>query len=398
MWSTRWPETEMTPRERVSTALAHRPPDRNPVDFLAVPEIWRGLRKNFGVLEQPLDDSMYVDPAGESVLRKLNVDCRVLSYDQFCSPPQSAFGAGGTPEWWDVNSRSTPSRMWRWKGSDGLAQDVFGRVFKVQQTASGSYEENLPVLAGAESLGDIRAHKWPEPDWWDFSGVKSAIEAMNGDSEYHIRYRAGSVFEIAWQLRGMDTFFMDMAMQPDIPRYMMERLTDLMCENIHRVLRNAGDRIDMVYFYDDVASTTNLLMSIRMWDELIRPCHQRLIDAAKSHGKKVMYHSDGALRPLLQRLIDMGVDVLNPLQPNAADMEPTELKRDFGDRLSFHGGIDIIELLPRGTKEKVKSEARRMMSTLGTSGGYILASSHHIQADTPLENVLAMYDMGIRGM
>jgi len=387
----------MTPRERVNAALRHITPDRSPVDFLAVPEIWRGLQKTFSCPAQPLDDATYFDPAWESILRQLGVDCRVLSYDQFCTPPRAVFSAGGAPEWWDVQSRSTPSRMWRWKGSDGLAYDIFGRCFKTQQNASGSYEENIPVLATAQSIGDLRAHSWPQPDWWDFSGVKTAIEDMNGDSEYHIRYRAGSVFEIAWQLRGMDTFLMDMAMQPDIPRYMMERLTDIYCENIHQVLGSAGDQIDMVYFYDDVASSTSLLMSMQMWDDLIRPCHERLIGAVKKHGKKVMYHSDGALRPLIERLIDIGVDVLNPLQPSARDMEPEGLKRDFGDRLCFHGGIDIVELLPRGTKERVKSEAKRMMSILGRGGGYILASSHHIQADTSLANVLAMYDPAIRG-
>ena len=252
------------------------------------------------------------------------------------------------------------------------------------------------MLGAAQTLDDVRSHAWPEPDWWDFSRVNDAVREMNADTEHHVRFRAGSVFEIAWQLRGMDTFFMDMAVQPEIPRYMMERLTDVLCENIHRVLDAAAPLIDMVYFYDDVASTTSLLMSLPMWDALIRPCHQKLIQAAKSHGAKVMYHSDGALRPLLDRLIDLGVDVLNPLQPNAAGMEPEGLKRDFGDRLCFHGGMDIIELLPKATKERVASETVRMVRTLGGNGGYILASSHHIQSDTPLDNVLAMYDMAVR--
>jgi uroporphyrinogen decarboxylase len=386
----------MTSRERVAAALAHRMPDRTPVDFLAVPEIWRGLQERFACPAVPLDDSRFFDPAWEAVLRALEVDCRVLSYDQFCAPPHSALAPGGRVEWWDVGSRSTPSRMWRWKAADGLSHDVFGRAFRVQATASGSYEENVPVLASAQSLADVRSHPWPEPDWWDFSRVNEAVREMNADTEYHVRYRAGSVFEIAWQLRGMDTFFMDMAVQPEIPRYMMERLAEVQCENIHRVLDAAGGGIDMVYFYDDVASTTSLLMSLPMWEELIRPCHRKLIEAAKSHGASVMYHSDGALRPLLDRLIDLGVDVLNPLQPNAEGMEPAGLKRDFGDRLCFHGGMDIIGVLPKGTPGRVKGEAMRLVSTLGRNGGYILASSHHVQADTPVENVLAMYDTRAR--
>jgi uroporphyrinogen decarboxylase len=387
----------MTPWERVTAALAHRRPDRTPVDFLAVPEIWRGLQERLACPMQPLDDSHFFDPSWEAVLRALNVDCRVLSYDQFCAPPRSAFASGGSPEWWDVGSRSTSSRMWRWKGADGLSRDIFGRAFKVQETASGRYEENVPVLAGAASLGDVRSHAWPAPNWWNWCGVNDVIRAMNGNTRYHIRYRAGSVFEIAWQLRGMDAFFMDMAVQPEIPRYMMERLTDVLCENIDQVLARAGSEVDMVYFYDDIATTTSLLVSLPMWDQLIRPCHKRLIEAAKRHGAKVMYHSDGALRPLIERLIDLGVDVLNPLQPDAAGMEPEGLRKDFGDRLCFHGGIDIIELLPRGTTEQVRRQVLQIVSALGKNGGYILASSHHIQADTPLENVLAMYDLEVRG-
>ncbi len=108
----------------------------------------------------------------------------------------------------------------------------------------------------------------------------------------------------------------------------------------------------MVYFYDDVAARTSLLVSEQMWDDLIRPFHARLIEAAKQHGKKVMYHSDGALRPLIRRLIDMGVDVLNPLQPSGVGMEPEGLKKDFGERLCFHGGVDIVELLPAARKRK----------------------------------------------
>jgi uroporphyrinogen decarboxylase len=109
-----------------------------------------------------------------------------------------------------------------------------------------------------------------------------------------------------------------------------------------------------------------------------------------------MYHCDGAIYPLIARLIDMGIDVLNPVQADARDMEPARLKQDFGDRLCFHGGIDIIQTLPRGTVEQVRKEASDRIQVLGKGGGYILASSHHIQAETPLENILALYDLSLR--
>ena len=386
----------MNSRQRVVTVLDHRPADRVPVDFLAVPEIWRVLEKAFGLERTPLDDGQFFDPVWESILRRLEVDCRVVSYDQFCAPPSRVLAPGDTVEWWDVQSRSTPSRMWRRRARDGsVAHDILGRRFVVRTNPSGSYEENVPVLASA-SLEEVKRHPWPDPGWWDFGRVGEVIADMNAAGQRHVRYRLGSVFEVAWQLRGLEQFMMDMAIDPDVPRYMMERLTELYVENLTQVLSRAGQAIDLVYFYDDVASNTGLLLSEEMWEDLIRPCHARLVEAARRFGKKVMYHSDGAMHGLLPRLIELGVDVLNPIQPNVVDMEPERLKRDFGDRLAFHGGIDIIGVLPRGTPEEVRAEARRVISALSPGGGYILASSHHIQADTPLANVLALYELAVR--
>jgi uroporphyrinogen decarboxylase len=389
-------KSKPTPQERVNIALSHRSPDRVPVDFLAVPEIWELLATRLEIAGAPLDDSHFFDPAWEEILRRLEVDCRVISYDQFCAPPVSAFAAGGRTEWWKVQSRSTPARMWRWAGKDGIAIEIFGRRFKVQTNELGSYEENIPALAAAESLADIQAHHWPDPDWWDFRPVKSVIRDMNRDQRRHIRFRMGAVFELAWQLRGMENFLTEMAADPAIPTYMMERITDILVEVTRRLMQEAGDDIDMLYFYDDVGSNLSLLISKKMWRTFIRPCHEKLIAVAKQRGKQVMYHTDGAVRPLIPELIEMGVDVLNPIQPGAAGMEPAELKRDFGARLSFHGGVDIVGLLPKGSAADVREAARRLANDLGRDGGYIMAGSHHIQCDTPLKNIFALYELSNR--
>ncbi len=380
----------------MNLALAHRDPDRAPVDFLAVPEIWDLLAGRFDIARAPLDDSHFFDPAWEEILRRLEVDCRVISYDQFCAPPESAFAARGRTEWWKVQSRSTPARMWRWTGEDGIATEIFGRCFKVQTNALGSYEENLPALAAAESLADIQAHRWPEPDWWDFRQAKSVIRDMNRAQRHHIRFRMGAVFELAWQLRGMENFLTEMALNPTIPTYMMERITDIIVEVTRRLLDEAGDEIDMVYFYDDIGTNLSLLISKKMWRTFIRPCHQKLIDVAKQHNKQVMYHTDGAVRPVIPDLIEMGVDVLNPIQPGAAGMEAIGLKRDFGARLSFHGGVDIVGLLPKGRPAEVREAVRQLVRDLGQEGGFIMAGSHHIQCDTPLESVFALYELSNR--
>ena len=295
-----------------------------------------------------------------------------------------------------MQSRSTPARMWRWAGEDGIATEIFGRRFKVQANDLGSYEENIPSLAAAESLAEIKAHRWPDPDWWDFKPVKSVIREMNRTRPHHIRFRMGAVFELAWQLRGMENFLTEMAADPAIPIYMMERITDIIVEVTRRLLQEAGDDVDMVYFYDDVGSNLSLLISKKMWRALIRPWHEKLIAVAKRHNKQVMYHTDGAVRPVIPDLIEMGVDVLNPIQPGTAGMEAATLKRDFGSRISFHGGVDIVGLLPTGSPADVRRAARRLATELGQDGGYVMAGSHHIQCDTPLENILALYDLANR--
>ncbi len=390
-------EKPISPRERVKTALRHEEPDRVPVDFLATPEIWRRLVERLQPDADAVGESEYFDPVWEAILRHFEVDCRVISYDQFCQPPESILRPGAEVDWWDALSRSTPNRMWRQRTPEGDFYDIWGHHIRIVENPSGAYEEFASwPLKDAASVEDLKSHPWPEPDWWDFSPIPGIIEQLDQHEAYHIRFRIGSVFEIAWQLRGMQEFLMDLALDPAIPLYIMDRLTEVYVENTRRVLDLAGDRLDMVYFYDDVATQVGLMISRDMWQKYIRPRHARLIEVAKEYGKPVMYHCDGAIYPLIPELIDLGVDVLNPIQADARDMDPRRLKEEFGDRLSFHGGIDIIETLPRGTTEDVANEVRERVQVLGEGGGYILASSHHIQADTPLENVFAMYDPALR--
>jgi uroporphyrinogen decarboxylase len=387
----------ISPRQRVLTAFSHQQPDRVPVDFLATNEIWEGLIAHLDVDAATVPNSDYYEPVREALLRQLQIDCRVLSYDMFCAPPESMLDPGAAIEYWQVLSRSTPCRMWRQVLPDGTYKDIFGRHTRINHVETGAYEETTSYpLGSAANATDLDAHPWPQPDWWDFSPLPGILQQMDAEQEYHIRFRIGSVFEVAWQLRGMEQFLMDLVMQPEIPQTIMTRLTDLYVENTRRVLDIAGDRLDMVYFYDDVATQKSLLISKDMWSEFIRPHHTRIIEVAQQYNVPVMYHSDGAMRDLLPELIELGVDVMNPIQADAAGMEPAALKRDFGDRLGFHGGIDIIETLPRGTVEDVRQEVSDRIRVLGKDGGYVMASSHHIQSDTPLENVLAMYDISLR--
>ncbi len=387
----------MNPRERVKMALRHEAPDRVPVDFLATTEIWRRLVDHLQPDTSAVGQSDYFEPAWEAILRQFDVDCRLFSYDQFCAPPDSILYPKAEVEWWDVLTRSTPSRMWRQRLPDGTAYDIWGRHVAVMKNMSGAYEGGLaPPFSQATSVAELQAHPWPEPDWWDFSPLPAVIAQLDSYQEYHLRYRIGSVFESAWQMRGLAEFLMDMALTPAIPAYLLDRIAEIHLENTRRVLDLVGDRLDMVYFYDDVATQNSLLISSQMWAQYVKPHHLKLIELARSYDLPVMYHCDGAIYPLIPELIEMGIDLLNPIQPDAKNMAGYKLKAEFGDRLSFHGGIDIIKTLPRGTAEEVRAEVRERVQGLGKNGGYILASSRHIQPDTPLANVLAMYEVGLR--
>lgn len=372
-------ESLVSAKECVARALRFDGADRVPQDFTAVPEIWQGLGKHFGTQSR------------REVLEKLDIDCRLISYEGYCDPP------GVDPS--TVDSTSSPDRvstplMWRRKDENGLIRDVWGAMYRWVNDGTGRCE----ALAGhpldkAQSVDDLKAHPWPKPDWWNFDGLRADIEALNAKQEHHVRYRAGAVFETAWSLYGFERFLLDLALESPLPVYIMERITEIHLENLRTVMEKAGDLIDVIYFYDDLASQTSLLMSVDMYGKTIRPFHLKIIDAAKGYGKPVMIHSCGAVYPLIGTFIDMGINILNPIQPKATGMEAERLKKEFGGRLSFHGGVDIQSLLPRGTVEEVAAESQRLKALLGEGGGYIFAPAHNVQADTPVRNVLAMYGL-----
>lgn len=386
-----------TPRDRVLTALAHRQPDRIPVDFVAAPEVWDKLTAHFGIDTVAPTEGTFFEPAREEVLRRFEVDCRLLSYDMFCAPPEDVLHGGSRVDWWGSRDRSTPNRMWRQVSPDGTSWDIWGAQRRTVRNKLGAYEEFVSFpLARAERVSDLGSHPWPHPDWWDFQSAPEVVRELDRHGPYHLRFRIGSVFEVAWQLRGMQQFLMDLVTSPEIPRYIMSRLTEVHLENTRRVMELLAGRLDMVYLYDDVGAQNGLMISPGTWQSELRPYYANLVALAHSHGLPVMYHCDGAIRKLIPRLIDLGINVLNPIQPNVQGMEPEGLKREFGDALAFHGGVDIVELLPHGSVDEVAAAVRHCGDVLGREGGYILCSAHHLQPDTPVENIEALYDVALR--
>jgi uroporphyrinogen decarboxylase len=348
----------LTPRARVMAAVEHLDTDQVPFDFWAVPEVWSGLR-----------DYLEVE-SDEQVLRLLGVDCRLVAPDYVGPAP-----------------RVQP---------DGTYFDAWGSHRRRVSNDFSTYDEYASFpLAHAGTVADVESWSgWPEPEHWNTNGLKERILALNREVPFHIRYEVGGIFEWSWGLYGLDRFLMDLKLRPEVPCAIMDCFTELYIANVTRVLEAADGLIDMVYTYDDVGMQNGLMLSPQMWRTFILPWHQRLNAAIRraSDTVKIMYHSCGAVYPLIGPFVEeMGIDVLNPLQPRASGMDLARIKREFGARLAFHGGIDIQHTLPYGSPEEVRAEVQERCRVLGEGGGYICASAHYIQADTPLENIVALY-------
>lgn len=348
--------SEMNSHERVRAALNHEEPDRVPFDFWVVPENWVKLKEYFNV------DSK------DDLLDLLGVDCRIVSPDY----------SGPLLEQMD----------------DGSFFNVWGSVRKIVQNDFSKYEEYAAFpLANVQSPSEVESwNKWPESSFWDWKSLHPAVAKANKREKRHIRYDIGGIFESAWALYGLDNFLVALYEKPEIPQAIMNCYTEIFISNFRAAMAEAGDSIDMVYTYDDVAVQDGLLMSPDMWRQYILPFHQKLNKVIKEYDVKLIYHSCGSVIPLVDAFRDeMHIDVLNPLQPAAKDMDMKNIKSRWGDTLSFHGGGDLQRTLPFGTVDEVQNEVDSLCKTLGPRGGYICTSAHYIQADVPLENILAFY-------
>jgi len=193
-----------------------------------------------------------------------------------------------------------------------------------------------------------------------------------------------------WRLRGMDTTLLEMAAEPEVTAEMFNRCADFSCELAEAACQRFA--LDWLWAGDDVASQRSMLMSPASWRKLIKPPLKRVFDIGTRHGVWVAYHCCGTLRPIIPDLIEMGLHVLNPIQCNCPGMEAAELKREFGRQLTFMGGVDTQELLPRASAAEVRRATRRLLDIMtADGGGYILAASHTVPPETPFENLFAMY-------
>jgi uroporphyrinogen decarboxylase len=196
------------------------------------------------------------------------------------------------------------------------------------------------------------------------------------------------------KLRGDEQAYMDLLVNPDMVHYCLDKMFDLCVESTRRMFETIPGVISITYVAEDLGGQSSLMYSLEQIREFMLPGMRRMAQLARENGAHVFTHSDGAIYDVIPDLIDMGTEVLNPIQWRCPGMERERLKRDFGDRLVFHGAVDNQQTMPFGTVEDVAQEVRDNLGILGAGGGYILAPCHNIQAVSPAENTVALFETG----
>jgi len=200
------------------------------------------------------------------------------------------------------------------------------------------------------------------------------------------------LFEMICRLRGMENAILDLVENPEVSNDLLQRSADFAVE----LSEKAIDRFELDWLWtgDDVGGQQAMIMSPQCWRDMIRPYLEKIFEVGKSKGLWVAYHSCGAIRPIIPDLIEMGLDVLNPIQCNCPGMNPFDLKKDFGEHLTFMGGVDTVDLLPNGSVDDVRRETTKLIEGMTIDGGgFILAASHTVPPETPMENIFAMYNV-----
>jgi len=346
----------MTSQERVLTAMNLAQPDRVPMDFQANRWVLERLHRDLGTTTH------------RELLTRLRsdiVDLRGVVEPLYCGPVP-----------------------WVREREGGLHENFWGWRQKSVLTASGPEECFAEfALENAESIEDLQRHPWPEVEWFDFTGFHARLAEWRG---FAVMATGASVFQHATFLRRFDQLLVDMAVNPEMAHWLLDRFTGFYLAFFDRMLTAAQGAIDILRVADDLGSQQSLFISPEMFRIFVKPRLRALIEMTHSHGVKFMFHSCGAIRPLIEDLIEIGVDLLDPLQAAAEGMEPHGLKLSFGSRIALHGGICTQYLLPQGTPEEVAGEVRRRAAVLGAGGGYILAPCHVLQSDVPTANILAL--------
>lgn len=349
----------MDSKERVAITLAHEIPDRMPINYRAV-----------DVVTQRMMQHHQCEYTG--LLEKLMVDFREIT-PPYIGPRLATLPDGVVLDYWGV-------------GRTIVDHSIGGRDMMV----------TYHPLKNATTVDEVRNHRWPKVEWFDFSAVSAQCRQHKGFAlSTHGIHAEGyhGVFHLLTYLFGMEKGIIYLATRPDLINAAIDEIMRFFLSYYDRFFTAAGGQMDLLFYKDDFGSQNSQLISGKMFRDYFFPTIKSLCDVSTCHGVKFIHHSCGAIFKLIPDLLEAGISVLDPIQVTAKGMDIVLLKEEFGSRLVFHGGLDTQYLMPKASVEEVRAATQRTIEVLGANGGYFFSPSHRFQADTKTENIVVAYEV-----
>lgn len=346
----------MTSKERIQYSLNWQEPDRVPLQIYTTPEIDARLKEHFG---------------GRSVLDALQIDFRGVN--------PAYRGRAKEPH-------------------DGIGYDMWGTGYRqVEHGEAGAYSEAVELpLAALKTMDDVQAYPWPDPEAFDYSQIPEQCERIR---EYAVCIGGAGTPDILNGVsrgRGMEQVVMDIALRDEVGLAIIDKRVEIQYMNLRRGLEAADGRVDIVCLGEDCGNQNGRMFSPKDFDAIFRPRLQKFIDVAHEFDAKAMLHSCGDTHEIMPTFIDMGLDILDAMQPEPPGMDPETIRAICKGKMAFCGLISTQHTLPHCTIDECRAEARHRLDVIAKGGGYIFSPAHCIQPDTPIENILAIYEEALR--
>ena len=356
----------MDSRERTFLALEHQEPDRVPVDCWISP----AMLEKVGRIRR-ISHEQFID--------ENDVDLRYIQGPRYIGPAPKASGLTDI-DIWGVTRQLTDVRL---SGEEGEYIETYKQVIQSPLQDARSVEEILEY------------DHWPSPEWFDYGVIEQQCLKIKDAGRVVVfmgdRLNRIAQLKPACYLRGFEQVFIDMVENPELASALFRKISEFYMEYGQRILEAAKGQIDILCTGDDFGTQNAPLISLPMWREFLKPGFEDFIKMGKEHGSYVMHHTCGSISALIPDMIECDLDILQSLQPEAANMDPRHLKSLYGDRLCFQGGISIQKILPKGAPEDVRRHVQAVMEAMAPGGGYIACTSHNIQADTSIRNLDALF-------
>lgn len=347
----------MTSKERVRVAMSGGKPDQVPAAFEAVGSVWTKLMKHYGFSNR------------DQLFEKFRIDI------------------------YPTDARYIGPALESYVDSEGnkISVSYWGHHTTVHTTDVGSYNVTVKhPLDGMTTIEEIKiGYTFPKVEWFDFSNITTVC---NKYPDKAIIIGHPGPFQMVTNLMSMEEFFILMYDDPEVASYILDQMVEFELAYYEECFKAGNGKIDVLRPHDDYGTQISMLFSTDMWDEYFKENTKKLVDLAHKYGAFYQQHSCGAVRPIISRLIECGVDALEPVQ-KVCGLEVESLADEFEGKITFHGGVDTQGLLPNGTPEEVATETRHIIETLGKNGGYILMASQSFEPDVPIENIEAVYSV-----